>query len=176
MTTIQRRRVVITGMGTINPCGNNVQDTWANLLAGRSGVGLITKFDTADFTCKIAGQVKDFVPDSCIDRKEQKKMDLFIQYAMSAAQEAMLDVVLGGPMSCELFKIKEPLLKERKYLAQFPLKHMAKDLKFVTDTACSLRCPAPSAFQNMQLYNQAMSKGMGELDFSALIQVLESMI
>ena len=90
--------------------------------------------------------------------------------------EAMLDVVLGGPLSCELFKIKEPLLRERKYLAQFPLKHMAKDLKFVTDTACSLRCPAPSAFQNMQLYNQAMSKGMGELDFSAMIQVLESMI
>ena len=98
MTTIQRRRVVITGMGTINPCGNNVQDTWANLLAGRSGVGLITKFDTADFTCKIAGQVKDFVPDSCIDRKEQKKMDLFIQYAMSAAQEAMLDAGLAGEL------------------------------------------------------------------------------
>jgi len=98
MTTIQRRRVVITGMGTINPCGNNVQATWANLLAGQSGVGLITKFDTADFTCKIAGQVKDFDPDGCIDRKEQKKMDLFIQYAMSAAQEAMRDAGLAGEL------------------------------------------------------------------------------
>lgn len=90
--------------------------------------------------------------------------------------DAMLDVVLGGPMACELFKIKEPLLRQQKYLAQFPFKHMAKDLKFVTDTACQLRCPAPSAFQNLQLFNQGMSKGMGELDFAAVIQVLEGMV
>jgi len=90
--------------------------------------------------------------------------------------EAMLEVVGSGPMGCDLFTIKEPLLRQDKYLAQFPLKHMAKDLKFVTDTACDLRCPAPSAFRNLQLYNQALSKGLGELDFSAVIQVLESMI
>jgi len=90
--------------------------------------------------------------------------------------ETMLDVVLGGPMGCDLFKIKEPMLKQQKYMAQFPLKHMAKDLKFVTDTAVNLRCPAPSAFTNLQLFNQGMSKGMGELDFAAVIQVLEGMI
>jgi 3-hydroxyisobutyrate dehydrogenase-like beta-hydroxyacid dehydrogenase len=92
------------------------------------------------------------------------------------SMETMLQVVLGGPMACDLFKIKEPLLAQQKYLAQFPLKHMAKDLKFVTDTAYSLRCPAPSAFQNLQLFNQGMSKGLGELDFAAVIQVLEGMI
>jgi 3-oxoacyl-[acyl-carrier-protein] synthase II len=101
MSTIQRRRVVITGMGTINPCGNTVQDTWDSLLAGRSGIGLITKFDATDFACKIAGQVKDFNPDGCIDRKEQKKMDIFIQYAMAASQEAMND---SGLASIELTK------------------------------------------------------------------------
>ncbi|WP_394366842.1 beta-ketoacyl-ACP synthase II [Mesoterricola silvestris] len=92
---MQRRRVVITGMGTVNPCGNTVAETWENLLAGRSGIGLITKFDVADYACKIAGQVKDFNPDLSIDRKEQKKMDLFIQYAMAASQEAMRDSGLG---------------------------------------------------------------------------------
>jgi 3-hydroxyisobutyrate dehydrogenase-like beta-hydroxyacid dehydrogenase len=90
--------------------------------------------------------------------------------------DTMLEVVLGGPMGCDLFRIKEPLLKQRKFLAQFPMKHMAKDLKFVTDTACALRCPAPSAFTSLQLFNQGMSKGMGELDFAAVIEVLEGMI
>jgi len=92
------------------------------------------------------------------------------------SDKTMLEVVLGGPMGCDLFRIKEPLLRQRTFLAQFPLKHMAKDLKFVTDTACALRCPAPTAFQNLQLYNQGMSKGMGELDFCAVMQVLEAMI
>lgn len=91
MTTIQRRRVVITGMGTVNPCGITVAETWNNLLAGNSGVGLIDKFDTADFTCKIAGQVKGFNPSNYIDKKEQKKMDIFIQYAMAASFDAMND-------------------------------------------------------------------------------------
>lgn len=101
MTTIQRRRVVITGMGTVNPCGNSVPETWDALLAGRSGIGLITKFDTTDFACKIAGQVKDFDADRYIDRKEQKKMDIFIQFAMAAAQQAMED---AGFAEAELSK------------------------------------------------------------------------
>ena len=91
MTTVQRRRVVITGMGTINPCGVTVAGTWGNLLSGNSGIGLINKFDTTNFTCKIAGQVKDFNPDNYIDKKEQKKMDVFIQYAMAASFDAMND-------------------------------------------------------------------------------------
>jgi 3-oxoacyl-[acyl-carrier-protein] synthase II len=96
MTTIQRRRVVITGMGTVNPCGITVAETWDNLMAGNSGIGLISKFDTTDFACKIAGQVKGFEPDRYIEKKEQKKMDLFIQYAMAASQDAMEDSGLAG--------------------------------------------------------------------------------
>jgi 3-oxoacyl-[acyl-carrier-protein] synthase II len=96
MTTIQRRRVVITGMGTVNPCGTTVAETWDNLLAGKSGIGLITKFDTTDFSCKIAGQIKGFQPDLYIDKKDQKKMDLFIQYAMAASHDAMEDSGLAA--------------------------------------------------------------------------------
>jgi 3-oxoacyl-[acyl-carrier-protein] synthase II len=96
MTSIQRRRVVITGMGTINPCGLTVPETWDALLAGKSGIGMITRFDTTDFACKIAGEIKGFEPDKFIDKKEQKKMDIFIQYAMAAAHEAMDDSGLAG--------------------------------------------------------------------------------
>jgi len=91
MTSNQRRRVVITGMGTINPCGNTVAQTWDALLAGKSGIGLIDRFDTTAFACKIAGQVKGFDPELFIDKKEVKKMDIFIQFAMAAAHEAMTD-------------------------------------------------------------------------------------
>ena len=89
--TVQRRRVVITGMGTVNPCGLTVPETWNNLLAGKSGIGTIDRFDVSDFACKIAGQVKGFTPDLFIDKKEQKKMDIFIQYALGAAHEAWVD-------------------------------------------------------------------------------------
>jgi 3-oxoacyl-[acyl-carrier-protein] synthase II len=106
MTTIQRRRVAITGMGTVNPCGLTVAETWDNLLAGRSGIGPITRFDATDFTCKIAGQVKGFNPDNYIDKKEQKKMDMFIQYAMAAAMEAMND---SGLAALELPKAEREL-------------------------------------------------------------------
>jgi 3-oxoacyl-[acyl-carrier-protein] synthase II len=89
MTSVQRRRVAITGMGTLNPCGNTVGETWASVLAGRSGIGPIDRFDVTDFACKFAGQVKGFDPDPFIEKKEQKKMDIFIHYAMGAASEAM---------------------------------------------------------------------------------------
>lgn len=96
MNAMSRRRVVITGMGTLNPCGNSVDDTWENLLAGRSGITTIDRFDTTDFACKIAGHVKGFNPDEHVDRKEQKKMDTFIQYAIAAARQAMRDGGLDG--------------------------------------------------------------------------------
>lgn len=95
MTSTQRRRVAITGLGTLNPCGLTVGETWTNLLAGRSGIGLIDRFDTTDFASKIAGQVKGFNPDLFIEKKEQKKMDLFIQYALAGAHEAMADAGLA---------------------------------------------------------------------------------
>ena len=96
MTSIQRRRVVITGMGTINPCGNTVGETWDSLMAGKSGIQTIDRFDTTEFACKIAGQIKGFNPDPFIEKKEQKKMDIFIQYAMAAASEAMADAGFEG--------------------------------------------------------------------------------
>lgn len=106
MTSIQRRRVVITGMGTINPCGNTVAQTWDALLAGKSGIGLIDRFDATAFACKIAGQVKGFEPDQFIDKKELKKMDIFIQFAMAAAIEAMTD---SGLAEVELSKAEREM-------------------------------------------------------------------
>lgn len=96
MTTIHRRRVVITGMGTVNPCGLTVGETWDSLLAGRSGIGTVDRFDVSEYACKIAGQVKGYNPDLFIDKKEQKKMDLFIQYALGAAAEAWVDAGYEG--------------------------------------------------------------------------------
>ncbi|HEU4950372.1 MAG TPA: beta-ketoacyl-ACP synthase II [Holophagaceae bacterium] len=96
MTTIHRRRVVVTGMGTVNPCGLTVQETWANLLAGKSGIGHVDRFDVSEYACRIAGQVKGYDPDKFIDKKEQKKMDIFIQYALGAAHEAWVDAGYEG--------------------------------------------------------------------------------
>jgi 3-oxoacyl-[acyl-carrier-protein] synthase II len=83
-------------MGTLNPCGNTVGETWDSLLAGKSGIGPIDRFDVTDFACKFAGQVKGFNPDPFIEKKEQKKMDIFIHYAMGAASEAMTEAGFDG--------------------------------------------------------------------------------
>ncbi|MFZ5864183.1 MAG: beta-ketoacyl-ACP synthase II [Nitrospirota bacterium] len=88
------RRVVITGLGVITPLGLDVEETWTALCAGRSGVGRITRFDTTDFPVTIAGEVKGFDPARYIDKKEVKKMDTFIHYAMAAGQMAVADAGL----------------------------------------------------------------------------------
>lgn len=85
------RRVVITGLGTVNPLGNNVPDFWKGIKEGRSGVGPITRFDIEDYPSKIAGEVKDFDPTTVIESREAKRMDRFTQYALAAAVEAMED-------------------------------------------------------------------------------------
>jgi len=85
------RRVVITGIGAVSPLGTGNDKNWDALVSGKSGVGLITRFDTTDMPVKIAGEVKDFNAEEFIDKKEVKKMDLFIQYAMAASQFAMED-------------------------------------------------------------------------------------
>jgi 3-oxoacyl-[acyl-carrier-protein] synthase II len=82
---------VITGVGLVVPTGIGVKNAWKNICEGKSGIGPITRFDTNGFETKIAGEVKDFNPDLYIEKKEVKKMDLFIQYAMGAAHEAMED-------------------------------------------------------------------------------------
>jgi len=86
-----RRRVVVTGIGTINAVGNNVAQTWENLLAGKSGIDTVTRFDITDFSSKIAGQVKGFDPLNYFDKKDIDKNDLYTQYAMAAAEETVKD-------------------------------------------------------------------------------------
>jgi 3-oxoacyl-[acyl-carrier-protein] synthase II len=88
---LTRRRVVITGIGMISPLGIGNEPTWQGLLEGRSGIGPITKFDATDYACRIAGEVKGFDPEKWIEKKEIKKSDTFIHYAVAAAQMAVDD-------------------------------------------------------------------------------------
>ncbi len=85
------RRVVITGVGAVSPLGTGNEKNWDALINGRSGIAPITRFDASSFPVRIAGEVKDFNPEDFIDKKEVKKMDLFIQYSMAAAHFAMED-------------------------------------------------------------------------------------
>ena len=89
-----RRRVVITGLGAVTHVGIGVDRTWQAVLAGKSGVGPITRFDASDYACRIAAEVKEFDPADYVEKKEIKKMDTFIQYAMAASQEAVDDAGL----------------------------------------------------------------------------------
>jgi len=86
-----RRRVVVTGLGCISPVGNTVADAWSKLLAGQSGIGLITKFDASAFACKIAGEVRDFDLEAYISAKDARTMDHFIHYGVAAAMQAVQD-------------------------------------------------------------------------------------
>lgn len=83
-----QHRVVITGVGAVTPLGTTIVDSWKNAIEGRSGIANITYFDTTNFDTKFGGEVKGFNPDAFIEKKEQKKMDLFIQYALAATDEA----------------------------------------------------------------------------------------
>lgn len=83
------RRVVITGMGTVNPLGNSVEESWKNVKAGACGIGRITQFDTTDFSVKLAGEVKDLDVEEILGKKEAKRMDRFTQLSMVAAKEAV---------------------------------------------------------------------------------------
>lgn len=98
------RRVVITGMGTVNPLGNNVTDTWEGVKAGKCGIAPITHFDTTDFKVKLAGEVKDLDTAAILGAREVKRMDIFTQFACVAAREAMsdagLDMTAENPDRC----------------------------------------------------------------------------
>ncbi len=85
------RRVVVTGVGLVTPLGTGVQKTWDGICAGKSGVGPITRFDTSDFTVKIAAEVQDFTVEDFIDKKTAKHLELFVQYAVAAASMAVQD-------------------------------------------------------------------------------------
>ncbi len=88
---MNRRRVVITGLGVVSPCGADVEENWSNLMAGRCGIGPITRFDASDYTSRIAGEVKGFRAEDYVARKDIKKMDTFIQFAIAASTMAIED-------------------------------------------------------------------------------------
>src|SRR5689334_6664846 len=85
------RRVVVTGVGVVSPLGTGNAKNWEAITTGKSGIAGITRFDASDLSVRIAGEVKDFEAEAFVDKKEIKKMDLFIQYALGAAHFAMED-------------------------------------------------------------------------------------
>ena len=88
---MSRRRVVVTGLGVISPVGNTVTEAWSNLIAGKSGIGPITRFDASNFASRIAGEVKDFDVSAYLSPKEARRMDVFIHYGMAAGIQAIRD-------------------------------------------------------------------------------------
>ena len=91
---MELKRVVVTGLGALTPVGNNVAETWENLVNGVSGAGPITHFDASKFKTQFACEVKNFNPNDHLDRKEARKMDLYTQYAIVAAKEAIEDAAM----------------------------------------------------------------------------------
>jgi 3-oxoacyl-[acyl-carrier-protein] synthase II len=89
-----RRRVVVTGIGLVSPVGVGIEENWSNLISGKSGIGPITRFDSAGYSSRIAGEVKNYHPEEFISKKELRKMDPFLQFALGAAHYAMEDAKL----------------------------------------------------------------------------------
>jgi len=95
MIGVERRRVVVTGLGAITPIGNTLEDYWDSLVQGRNGIGPITHFDPSAHGCRIAGEVKGFDPGAYMERKDAKRMDRFAQFAVAASKQALADAQLG---------------------------------------------------------------------------------
>jgi len=91
-----KRRVVVTGLGMLTPLGLNVEDTWESICNGKSGIGRMTSFDVSDYPCQVAAEVKGFDPTKYITKKDIKKMDIFIQYAIAASDMAVEDSGIEG--------------------------------------------------------------------------------
>ena len=91
---MSRRRVVVTGLGCVSPVGNTVGEAWSNIIAGKSGIDLISRFDASTFACKIAGEIRNFDLESYISAKEARTMDSFIHYGIAAAMQAVADAGL----------------------------------------------------------------------------------
>ena len=94
MTRPDSQRVAVTGMGLVTPVGNDVPSSWSAILAGRSGIGLITEFDHSAFKTHIAAEVKNFDASLYVDKKDTRRMDRFLHFAAAAAQEAVADAKL----------------------------------------------------------------------------------
>jgi 3-oxoacyl-[acyl-carrier-protein] synthase II len=91
---VSTRRVVVTGLGTLSPVGNTVDEFWSSLVQGRSGVGMITKFDTTGYPTRIAGEVKNFDPLNFVDKKEARRLDPYLQFAVASSVLAVQDAAL----------------------------------------------------------------------------------
>jgi len=98
---VTKRRVVVTGLGMTTPVGNTVDETWGNILKGKSGVSLLEHFDTSDFSVRIGGSIKNLSLDDYIPKKEQKKMDPFIHYGIAAGIQAIKDSGLDTTQNSE---------------------------------------------------------------------------
>ncbi|MCH4191400.1 MAG: beta-ketoacyl-ACP synthase II [Butyrivibrio sp.] len=97
---MNQRRVVVTGLGTVNPTGNSVSESWKAIREGQNGITPITRFDATNFKVKLAGEVKDFAPEKRMDKREARRMARFTQFALYAAEEAIHDSgILGAPLS-----------------------------------------------------------------------------
>jgi len=95
---IELRRVVVTGLGVVSPLGNDVATTWQGLLKGTSGIRPVERFQVDDLPVRFAGQVTDFDPTTVLDRREVRRYDAFLQYTISAAQQALEDSQLAMPL------------------------------------------------------------------------------
>lgn len=125
---MSQRRVVITGLGQVSPVGNDVATAWSNLLAGKSGIGRITRFDASDINSQIAGEVRDFDIGQYISAKEARRMDVFIHYGIAAALQAINDsglddletstktasVSISAPVSAAYRALKRPVKPSSK--------------------------------------------------------------
>lgn len=102
---MEKRRVVVTGLGAVTPVGNNVEESWQNLIAGKNGIGLNTKFDTTNFKAKLTAEVKNFDPRDYMDKMESLRTDRYTQLAIAAAQQAMEDCGIQGTVEPERFSV-----------------------------------------------------------------------
>ena len=100
-----RRRVVITGLGLVSPVGNTVEEGWQNILAGRSGIAHVTRFDTSTFPVQIAGEVRNFDITSYISAKDARRMDTFIHFGMAAGIQAVRDAGLDKENVVDLERV-----------------------------------------------------------------------
>ena len=95
---MEKRRVVVSGLGTVNPTGNTVKESWESIREGKVGIAEITAFDSSAFSVHFAGEVKAFQPESVFEKRELKHMARFTQFAMLAAEEAVLDSGIRGSL------------------------------------------------------------------------------
>ncbi len=112
---MEKRRVVVTGLGTVNPTGNSVAESWGRIKNGEVGIGAITQFDTTGFSVKLAGEVKNFDPSLRLDKREARRMARFTQFALYAAEEA-IPIPVSSPDQRDKNPMKPGQLKARPLL------------------------------------------------------------